>query len=201
MPPRYCPDCGGVLTPTVLSSDGRNRFKCQRCDKIRYQGPSVGVLTLIFAEDCLLLIRRGTPPYPGKWAPPGGFVEQDESLETAAIREVQEEVGIQLRRESLLPHALHSLPQIQQICVVFLARLEQRVASSANAPEVAEANWFTQQNYPSEHIWDPGVSFNINHLYEQVREGRFDFYQESDDFFRVISTGTSLRYLRKGRLR
>ncbi len=35
----------------------------------------------------LLLIKRKNPPYQGMWAIPGGFVEDDEELETAAIRE------------------------------------------------------------------------------------------------------------------
>ncbi len=42
----------------------------------------------------VLLIQRGLDPYKGKWAIPGGFVQLDESLEDAALRELQEETGI-----------------------------------------------------------------------------------------------------------
>jgi ADP-ribose pyrophosphatase YjhB (NUDIX family) len=193
--PRFCPDCGGVLVVAILPNESRSRLKCQTCDRVHYEAPSIAVLTILFAENHLLLVRRGVAPYAGKWAPPGGFVEQDESLETAAAREVNEEVGIHLTPERLIPNAMVSLPHIQQLCVVFLAQLDRRVPLRIAPPEVLEAAWFKEEDYPGEHIWDPGSHFDAKQIYEQVRIGRFDFYQQSESFFRVISTGLSVRYL------
>ena len=42
----------------------------------------------------VLLVERGSPPYRGRWALPGGFVRMNESLEAAVVRELAEETGI-----------------------------------------------------------------------------------------------------------
>jgi 8-oxo-dGTP diphosphatase len=42
----------------------------------------------------LLLIRRKHPPFKGKHALPGGFVDIGETIEQAALRELKEETGI-----------------------------------------------------------------------------------------------------------
>ena len=42
----------------------------------------------------VLLVKRAAPPFPGWWSLPGGFVGQAESVDEAALRELQEETGI-----------------------------------------------------------------------------------------------------------
>ena len=64
-----------------------------------YPRPAVTVDVVLFTirtgELAVLMIRRGGPPFKGQWALPGGFVEENESLERAASRELKEETGIE----------------------------------------------------------------------------------------------------------
>lgn len=54
----------------------------------------VAVFCEIDGEPHVVLIRRANDPYRGAWALPGGFVEVDEDLPTAAVRELEEETGV-----------------------------------------------------------------------------------------------------------
>jgi 8-oxo-dGTP diphosphatase len=54
------------------------------------------VFTIIKEELCVLLIVRGEHPYKGMWALPGGFVNNSESVDDAASRELKEETNLDL---------------------------------------------------------------------------------------------------------
>src|SRR5262245_64117158 len=64
-------------------------------------GPVCAVGAIIFRGNAVLLIRRGKPPAQGQWSIPGGRVALGETLEAAVVRELREEVAMDIRPVSV----------------------------------------------------------------------------------------------------
>jgi ADP-ribose pyrophosphatase YjhB (NUDIX family) len=65
-------------------------------------GYNVGVGGAVVHEDRLLLVRRASRRGRGNWQVPGGFIEPDETIEQAVIREVMEESGVKTEVRGVL---------------------------------------------------------------------------------------------------
>lgn len=97
---KYCPKCGTAL---VLRWSGeRERPTCPACGFVFYFNPVVGAGVLIETGGRVVLVRRGVEPKAGYWSLPSGYVEADELAEAAAVREAEEETGLQIEVDELL---------------------------------------------------------------------------------------------------
>ncbi len=98
---------------------GRRREVCPACGFILYRNPVPGAGVLVEMKEGIVLIRRGQPPFVGWWALPAGYIEADESVEQAAIRECKEETGLDI--ELLELFGVYSFPEgpVQSGIIIF----------------------------------------------------------------------------------
>jgi len=97
---QYCPYCRAEMSTRPVM--GRLRQICPACGFIHFLDPKVGAGVLVEQDGAVLLVKRAVVPEKGKWCLPAGFMEYDEDPQTAAVRECQEETGLDVQVVKLL---------------------------------------------------------------------------------------------------
>ena len=90
---KFCSNCGAQVVQRVPPGDTLARWVCDQCGEIHYQNPKLVVGAIPEYQDKLLLCRRAIEPRYGYWTLPAGFMENDETVGHAALRETAEEAG------------------------------------------------------------------------------------------------------------
>ncbi len=116
-PYRFCPQCGSPLDLRSLKAGDSPRLVCRECAFVFYLDPKVATGVVFSVNGGILLVRRAIEPSYGKWVFPGGYVDRGETLEAAAVREVKEESGLDVRLRHLL--GAYSYPGNAVILIVF----------------------------------------------------------------------------------
>lgn len=195
MQPRFCCFCGSSLVARQRADTEPARFECGTCGETSYSSPSLLVNAYVFAEDHLLLIRRGLDPYRGKWASPGGFVERHEALDSAIAREVFEETSLRVPGARYLPFGVISLPRINQVYVSFLLRLGRKVDVRGIPPETTAAEWFSESNYPAQGIWEPEAPLDVRWLFRVARSEKREFFHRTELSIRTLNASVDVKSL------
>ena len=118
----HCTRCGARLELGPVEGEDRDRLACSECGFIAYVNPRLVVTTLpITARGEVLLLRRGIEPARGLWAQPGGFLEIDETVREAAVRETLEEIGVVVEPGEIV--GLYSRPEAAIVVVAFEATI------------------------------------------------------------------------------
>ncbi|NQT96495.1 MAG: NUDIX domain-containing protein [Candidatus Marinimicrobia bacterium] len=90
---RYCYHCGNKID-SKLEKNAIHLF-CTKCKTVSYGNPDPVVSAVVVNSDReILLVLRDREPLAGKWCLPSGFAEINETIEEAALRELNEETGI-----------------------------------------------------------------------------------------------------------
>lgn len=132
----FCPRCGAPLTFGIVDGEDRERLACAACGHIAYVNPRLVVTTFPITEAGeIVLIRRGIEPGKGKWAQPGGFLEVDETVNQAAIRETWEETGLLIEPNEIV--GLYTRLEASVVTLVLEARIVGGIAApTAEASEI-----------------------------------------------------------------
>ncbi len=114
---------------------------------------TVDVVIFTLRENRLhvLLIQRADEPFAGMWALPGGFVRMEESLEDAALRELQEETGLQQAYlEQLYTYGeLERDPRGRVVTVTYFALIPADAPIRAEGgSDASQAGWFPIDELP-----------------------------------------------------
>jgi ADP-ribose pyrophosphatase YjhB (NUDIX family) len=90
---KYCTYCGEKISRRLDSETERDY--CASCNVFFYDNPLPVASVIVIRNRELLLVKRKFEPYKGMWCLPSGFAETGESIESAALRELKEETGIE----------------------------------------------------------------------------------------------------------
>jgi ADP-ribose pyrophosphatase YjhB (NUDIX family) len=153
---RFCSRCGVELTFGQITGEERDRLACPSCGFVFYVNPRLVVTTLpITDRGEVMLIRRGIAPCYDMWAQPGGFLEIDETVREAAIRETLEETGLQIEPLEII--GLYSRVQAAVVVVAFEARIV------GGEPRVTHESLETRPFAPEAIPW-PQIAFETSVL-------------------------------------
>ncbi|MCF8298961.1 MAG: NUDIX hydrolase [Saprospiraceae bacterium] len=124
---------------------------------------------MIFLKDesniKLLLIQRDRPPFEGKWALPGGFVDMEETLEQSVARELKEETSL----ENIDLFQFHSFsklgrdPRGRTVSVVFYGFTTAENSNIKAGDDARLAKWFDINDIPD-------LAFDHNEIIEAAKK-------------------------------
>lgn len=147
----YCPKCG---SKDIVDNES-NGMKCARCNFHYFHNTASATGAIIESPEGVLLVRRGQEPQKGLLDVPGGFVNYNESIEDALIREIQEELMLDICTLKYLG----SFPNIYTYGnvtyfttdTIFICPLDAVPVLNPNN-EIASYQWFKPDTVPTDQF-------------------------------------------------
>ncbi len=143
----FCYRCGGQLKKVIRGT--AERLQCTQCGTVSYENPIVGVAGIMLSDKGEILLVRRAPgiDYAGLWCIPCGYVEYDEDVRDAVVREVKEETGFDIvPGEVFAVHSNFHNPRQHTVGIWFLATLTG--GSPQAGDDADELGWFSLDDIP-----------------------------------------------------
>lgn len=151
---KYCPKCG------CFNFQSGKIYKCDKCKFTLYFNPAPAVeLILRNNKGEILLATRGRAPKLGYLDLPGGFVENNESAEQALFREINEELGINIKSFKYFGSSADLYPykgiDYHTTCFVFYAKMNNPKIKVGD--DVAGAQFYNLNKLDFKRIATPRI--------------------------------------------
>jgi ADP-ribose pyrophosphatase YjhB (NUDIX family) len=164
---KYCSNCAHPVHFGEIEGEHIHRYHCVNCKTIHYQNPRVIVGCLPIWEDKVMLCRRGIEPQLGLWNIPGGFMENGETSEQGAVREMWEETYGRVKVLSL--HTVFNVVPVNQVHLHYLVEMED--LNYSLTPESTEITLFREEEVPWKDIAFASSKFALKRYFEDVKLG------------------------------
>ena len=156
----------------VPDGDTLPRAVCGQCNTIHYENPKLIVGCIPEWENRILLCKRAIEPRSGLWTVPAGFMENGETTAAGALRETLEEANA--RADIIAPYALYNIPHINQVYLLFRAKLLDRDFSAGAETERVEL--FDEDDLPWDELAFATVRNTLRHYFSDRENGEFRFH-------------------------
>ena len=164
---KFCSNCAHPIQFGEIDGEHIPRYHCVNCKTIHYQNPRVIVGCLPIWQDKVMLCRRGIEPQFGLWNIPGGFMENDETSEQGAVREMWEETYGRVKVLGL--HTVFNVVPVNQVHLHYLVEMED--LNYSLTPESTEITLFTEGEVPWVDIAFASSKFALKCYFEDVKLG------------------------------
>ena len=188
---KYCNDCGAPTSLQIPTGDTLPRHVCQRCEAIHYQNPKIVVGCIPEWQDQILLCKRAIKPRYGLWTIPAGFMENDETVEEAALRETMEEAKASVDLINL--YTVFSIPHVNQVYMVFRATMKENKFGAGE--ESLDVCLFHIKQIPWRKLAFPVITETLDRYTQDRQNGEFHFHVGS--IFRPLKTKNATRISKK----
>ena len=156
---KFCGKCGSKNQHKV----DERALVCPNCNTVVYPKISPAIIVAILSNGKILLARNSN--FAGNWySLIAGYVDVGETLEETVVREVKEEVGLDvwnIRYYKSQPWALSG-----SVMIGFIAEADENQPICIDGKEIAEAAWFSRENLPN-HPSDISIAGELINKFER----------------------------------
>lgn len=154
---KFCPGCG---SPQLTKNDMK-KIVCNSCDLNLYLNPAAAVSLVLYNEkDEFLIATRAHNPGINLFDLPGGFIDPFETAETAAIREIKEELNIDINKLEYISTEvnvyLYKNVEYQTVDIGYACLLPSSIKMVVD-PELKKVDWIHYRNLRSNEFAFPSA--------------------------------------------